>query len=651
MPPQPLWTPSEERVQNANIIRFIAFVNEKHGTNFKGYPELYQWSLLHREDFWVAVWEFCDVISSRKWDRVLDDTPEMMGAKWFIGAKMNYAENLLRYRDDKVAMIFRGESNPVQTITYAELYDEVARLAKSLRDAGVTVGDRIAGYVPNMMHSVIAMLAATSIGAIWSSCSPDFGIKGVLDRFGQIEPKVLFTANGYYYNGKTFDSLEKIGGILKELPAIEKVVVIPYTEERADISGVPNAVHYSDFISQELGLELQFEQLPFDHPLYIMYSSGTTGLPKCMVHGAGGTLIQHLKELVLHTDLKREDNIFYFTTCGWMMWNWLVSSLAVGATVMLYDGSPFYPDAGAVFEFAQDHGMTVFGTSARYIAAVEKAELKPKEKFDLSALKTMCSTGSPLSEESFRFVYNHVKEDLDLASISGGTDIISCFAGGCPILPVYEGELQCRGLGMAVEAFSSEGKPVIGEQGELVCTKSFPSMPIHFWNDPDWAKYRKAYFSRFPGVWHHGDFIEITEHGGVKIFGRSDATLNPSGVRIGTAEIYRQVEAMDEIADSIVVGQDWDNDVRVVLFVKPAEGVELTDDLIKRIKKNIRESTTPRHVPAKIIAVGDIPVTLNGKKVELAVRNVLHGKPVTNKDALANPGALDQFANIPELQT
>lgn len=647
----PLWEPSEERIANANVTRFINFVNEKHSLGLSGYETLYQWSIDRREDFWAAVWEFGEVISSVPHERVLEDSPTMIGAKWFVGARLNFAENLLRFRDDRVALVFKGEGQPTVRKTYAELYDEAARLAASLRRAGVTKGDRVAGYVPNMMHTVVAMLAATSIGAVWSSCSPDFGIKGVLDRFGQIEPKILFTANGYYYNGKAHDSLARIGGILKELPAIEKVVVIPYTEERADISSIPNGVHYDDFISKDRGLEMEFEQLPFDHPLYIMYSSGTTGLPKCMVHGAGGTLLQHLKELLLHCDLKREDNIYYFTTCGWMMWNWLVSGLAVGATVILYDGSPFYPDPGAIFQLAQDERMTIFGTSARYIAGVEKAGLKPKEQFDLSALKAMCSTGSPLAEESFRYVYREVKEDLDLASISGGTDIISCFALGCPILPVHEGELQCRGLGMKVEAYDSQGKPVLGTQGELVCSATFPSQPIYFWNDPDNTKYKAAYFDVFPNVWHHGDFIEITEHGGVKIYGRSDATLNPSGVRIGTAEIYRQVESLEEVADSIVVGQTWENDVRVILFVKPAAGVELDDALKTRIKKTIRENTTPRHVPALILPVKDVPVTLNGKKVELAVRNVIEGKPVTNKDALANPEALDQFSGIPELQS
>lgn len=648
---KPLWVPSEERRRNANITRFIDTINRKFSLNIADYHSLWRWSIENREDFWASVWEFGNIISSQPYRKVLEDSPTMIGAKWFDGASLNFAENLLRFRDDWTALVFKGEGQVPVRMTYAQLYDEVSRLAKALRDAGVVTGDRVAGYVPNMMHSVVAMLAATSIGAIWSSCSPDFGIKGVLDRFGQIEPKILFTANGYRYNGKVHDSLERIAGIIKELPSINQIVVIPYTEERADLKGLPKAIHYQDFISKAPAEEIRFEQLPFNHPVYIMYSSGTTGLPKCMVHGAGGTLIQHLKELILHCDLKREDNIYYFTTCGWMMWNWLVSSLAVGATILLYDGSPFYPEAGAMFQFAEDEKMTIFGTSARYIAAVEKEGLRPKERFDLSSLKTICSTGSPLAEESFRFVYRDIKEDIDLASISGGTDIISCFALGCPILPVYEGELQCRGLGMAVESFGPDGKPVRGEQGELVCVKTFPSQPIYFWNDPDNSKYKAAYFSVFENVWHHGDYIEITEHEGVKIFGRSDATLNPSGVRIGTAEIYRVVEAMDEISDSIVVGQDWEGDVRVILFVKLAAGVELSEDLVTKIKKNIRENTTPRHVPAKILPIADIPVTLNGKKVELAVRNVIEGRPVTNKDALANPEALDLYANLPALRT
>jgi acetoacetyl-CoA synthetase len=647
---RPLWEPSKERIENSNMMRFIKYVNEKHSLNIDGYHSLYEWSIANREDFWASIWDFGKIVASKTYDKVLEDSPTMIGAKWFVGARLNFAENLLRYKDDQLAIIFKGEGQPTRRMTYAQLYDEVARMAKSLRDLGVVKGDRVSGYLPNMPEAIIAMLAATSIGAIWSSCSPDFGIKGILDRFGQISPKVLVAADGYFYSGKTHGSIARIEGIAKELPSVKKIVIVPYTTERPDISSVPNAVLYRDFLSKEDGLAIQFEQLPFDHPVYIMYSSGTTGLPKCMVHGAGGTLLQHYKEHALHCDMTREDNIFYFTTLGWMMWNWLVGGLEVGATLILYDGSPFYPDEGAMFQLAQDEGMSLFGTSAKYIASVEKAGLIPKEKYDLSRLRIMTSTASPLSEESFRFVYSSIKKDICLASISGGTDIISCFALGCPILPVYEGELQCRGLGLKVEAWDSSCKPVIGQQGELVCTATFPCQPIYFWDDPDNSKYKKAYFSVWPNVWHHGDYVEITEHGGVKIYGRSDATLNPQGVRIGTAEIYRVVEAMDEISDSIVIGQSWDNDVRVILFVKTAPNVELAEDLKKRLKNAIRENCSPRHVPHLILPVKDVPVTLNGKKVEIAVRNVVENKPVTNREALLNPEALDQFINIPELQ-
>ena len=513
------------------------------------------------------------------------------------------------------------------------------------------MGDRVAGFMPNMHHAVIAMLAATSIGAVWSSCSPDFGIKGVLDRFGQIEPKVLFCANGYFYNGKAFDSLGRVAGILEQLPSIRKVVVVPYTEGRADISAVRDGVHYADFAGDGPPPELEFEQLPFDHPLYIMYSSGTTGVPKCIVHGAGGTLMQHLKELSLHTNVGRDDVVFFFTTCGWMMWNWLVSSLALGATVLLFDGSPFHPDPGVLWRLAQDQGLTVFGTSARYLAALEKLGYKPGESVDLSALQGVLSTGSPLSVESFHYVYRDIKADLCLSSISGGTDIISCFALGNPAGPVYEGELQVRGLGMKAEAFDGVGQPTVGQKAELVCTRSFPSMPIYFWNDPAGAKYHDAYFAVYPNIWHHGDFVEVTDTGGVIIYGRSDATLNPGGVRIGTAEIYRQVEALDEVLDSMVVGQDWDNDVRVILFVKLVAGVELDEALVKRIRATIRANCTPRHVPARVLAIDDIPYTISGKKVELAVRQVIHDEPVLNKDALANPGALELYRELPELQS
>jgi acetoacetyl-CoA synthetase len=648
----PLWTPSEERKKQTNMTQFIAYVNEKYGKEFTSYEELYQWSIDNIPDFWKTMWDFGQIRASREYDIIVDDLNKMPGAQWFIGAKLNFAENLLRYRDDKVALIFKGEAQDSIKITYLELYDRVARLAKSLREAGVVAGDRVAGFIPNMMETVVAMLAATSIGATWSSCSPDFGIKAMLDRFGQIEPKILFTANGYSYNGKSFDSLGRIADILKELPSIKKVVVVPYTQEEPDISGLPNAVHYGEFVSKESGLEIEFEQLPFEHPLYIMYSSGTTGLPKCMVQSAGGVLIHHIKELMLHTDVKRADTIFYFTTCGWMMWNWLVSSLSLGATVLLFDGSPFYPDPGALWKLAQDEKITIFGTSARYIAAIENEGVKPGRDYDLAPLKAVLSTGSPLPEEGFEYVYREVKEELQLASISGGTDINGCFALGNPIGPVYAGELQCRALGMNVEAFAADGKPVRNQQAELVCTAPFPSMPIYFWNDPKMEKYRNAYFEKYPGVWHHGDYIEIREDtGGVVIYGRSDATLNPAGVRIGTAEIYRVVETMEEVTDSIVVGQDWENDIRVILFVKLAQGVQLTEDLVKKIRNTIRANTTTRHVPAKIIPVDDIPYTINMKKVELAVKNVIHGKPVLNRDALANPEALDLYEDLPELRT
>jgi acetoacetyl-CoA synthetase len=597
------------------------------------------------------MWGYGDIIYSEHYKEVVDDLTKMPGAKWFSGARLNYAENLLRFRDNKIALVFQGEDQQVRSLTYAELYDAVARLAHALREAGVVPGDRVAGFMPNMPEAVIAMLATASIGAIWSSSSPDFGIKGVLDRFSQIKPKVLFAANGYGYNGKTFNSLEKLESILNELPGVEKVVVVPFTEEKADISTIHNGIHYEDFISAVDVPELVFEQLPFDHPLYIMYSSGTTGLPKSIVHSAGGTLIQHMKELQLHTDLKREDTIFYFTTCGWMMWNWLVSSLAVGATVVLYDGSPFYPNHNAMWKMIQDLGINVFGTSAKFIAACQEAELIPGTEFNLSKLRAILSTGSPLVEENFDYVYKEIKEDILLASISGGTDIISCFALGNPTLPVYRGELQCRGLGMDVHAFDNAGERLIGEKGELICASPFPSMPIYFWNDSDGEKYNDAYFGEFSGVWTHGDYITVNEHGGVMIFGRSDATLNPGGVRIGTAEIYRIVEALPEVADSLVVGQKWEDDERVILFVKMNEDSELTEELVDTILKTIRSECSPRHVPAVVLSVEDIPYTINGKKVEIAAKKIIHGEEVLNRDALANPESLDLYREIMDLES
>ncbi|TKJ29249.1 MAG: acetoacetate--CoA ligase [Chloroflexi bacterium B3_Chlor] len=645
-----LWQPSAERIKSTNMYDFLQQVNELHGKDFSSYDHLYEWSIAESPGFWATLWDYGEVIHSRPYDQVVDDITKMPGARWFEGAQLNFAENLLRYRDDCIALSFKGEGQPTVNITYAELFRQVARLAKSLRGLGIKPGDRVAAFMPNMIETVVAMLAATSIGAIWSSCSPDFGIKGVLDRFGQIEPRVLFTANGYRYNGKEYDSLERIAEILRELPTIEKVVVVPYTDPNPDPGRVPNGVLFQDFLAKEAA-DLPFEQVPANHPLYIMYSSGTTGVPKCIVHGVVGTLLQHIKELQLHSDVTREDTVFYFTTCGWMMWNWLVSSLALGARVMLYDGAPFYPDPSAMWQMAQDEGISIFGTSASYLAALEKAGVKPEASFDLTPLKAVLSTGSPLSVESFEFVYRDIKEDICLSSISGGTDIISCFALGNPIGPVYAGELQVRGLGMKVEAYDEAGNSVVEKKGELVCTLSAPSMPVHFWNDPDGTKYHDAYFDVYPGVWRHGDYIEITEHGGVIIYGRSDATLNPGGVRIGTAEIYRQVEVMPEVVDSIVVGQDWENDTRVVLFVKLRERTLLTDELVTRIKTTIRQNCSPRHVPAKILRVDDIPYTISGKKVELAVRTVIHGQEVKNKDALANPEALGLYVDLPELQT
>jgi len=645
-----LWKPSEAQIQNSNMYRFMNIVNEKYAQKFNDYAPLYEWSVENVADFWATMWEFADIIASKPYDEVVDDVTKMPGAKWFSGARLNFAENLLRFRDDRVALIFKGEARESTRMTYAELYNEVARLAKALKDAGVVVGDRVVGFMPNMPAAIIGMLAATSLGATWSSCSPDFGIKGVLDRFGQIKPKVLFTANGYFFKGKKLDSLDRIADIIRALPSIEKVVVVPYTDQEPDISAVPNAVHYEAFKSSGTNLEIEFEQLPFGHPLYIMYSSGTTGLPKCMVQGAGGILINHLKELMLHTNLKREDTIFYFSTCGWMMWNWLTSSLAVGATLVLFDGNPFHPHPGALWEMAQDEKITVFGTSAGYIAALINAGVQPGKVYDLSPLRAVLSTGSPLSIEGFEYIYNEVKSDIQLSSIAGGTDLNGCFALGNPMGPVYAGELQCRGLAMDVRAFDENGNELINEEGELVCCKPFPSMPIYFWDDPDGSKYHSAYFDVFPNIWRHGDFVTVTDHGGVVMLGRSDATLNPGGVRIGTAEIYRQVEQLEEIDDSVVIGQKWENDIRVVLFVQLAAGQELTDELKNKIRQTIRTNASPRHVPAKILSVPAIPYTLNMKKVELAVKKIVEGQPVLNKDALSNPEALDYYADLKDLK-
>ena len=648
---EPIWSPNKKRKQSSNLTQFIEFVNQKHGKRFHSYDNLYQWSIGDIPNFWASMWDYAEIKASKPYDRVIDDLGKMPGAHWFEGASLNFAENLLRYRDDEIALIFRGEAEKKSTMTYSELYDHVARMARSLRDMGVKPGDRVTGFIPNMPEAIIAMLAAVSVGATWSSCSPDFGIKGVLDRFGQIKPKVLVVADGYFFKGKALDSMARTADIVKKIPSIEKVVVVNYTGNDSDIHQIPNAVRYDDFVSKESGLEIEFEQLPAEHPLYIMYSSGTTGLPKCMVQSAAGILINQIKELKLHSDLKRDDTIFYFTTCGWMMWNWLTCSLALGAKLVLFDGNPFHPDPGALWQMAQDEKITVFGTSAGYLAALEGAGVKPAREYDLSPLRSILSTGSPLSPEQFDYVYKEIKPDVQLASISGGSDLNGCFAGGNPIGPVYRGQLQCRNLGMKVEAFNAEGKPVYNQKGELVCTAPFPSMPIYFWDDEDGAKYHNAYFDVYPNVWRHGDFIEITDTGGVIIYGRSDATLNPGGVRIGTAEIYRQVESIEEIEDSVVVGQNWKGDVRVILFVVMKKGTQLTDDLKNKIKLMIRQNASPRHVPAKIIAVKGVPYTLNMKKVELAIKKIIQNEAVLNRDALANPEVLDYYKDIPELQT
>jgi acetoacetyl-CoA synthetase len=646
---QPIWKPSPGRKKTANITRFMELVNERHKQYLVTYQELQEWSVHNIADFWALMWEFGGVKASVSYTAPVVALDDMLRVKWFPGARFNFAENLLRYRDNRTALIFRGEGTEPRHLTYAQLYSQVARLAKALQNTGVGVGDRVAGFMPNMTETVVAMLATTSLGAVWSSCSPDFGPRGILDRFQQIAPKVLFTADGYSYNGKTFDSLERISSVLPDIPSIEKVIVVPYV-------GLPGklpdkAIWYHDFISRETTDEIEFAQLPFDHPIYIVFSSGTTDKPKCIVHRAGGILIQHLKELVLNTDMKREDTIYYFTTCGWVMWNWLVSSLSQGATIVLYDGSPFYPDNGAMFRIVQDEKATLFGISPRYLAAVEKAGVKPGTNYDLSGLKTMITTGSPLSIENYEYVYRDIKPDIYLNNISGGTEAIACFGIGNPISPVYAGEMQGLGLGMKVNVFDADGKPLVNEEGELVCTAPFPSMPLRFWNDENNQRYKSTYFDMYPNVWRHGDFARITERGGLVISGRSDATLKPGGVRIGTAEIYRQVESVPEVQDSVVIGQDWEGDVRIILFVKMAPGTPFNDTLVQKLKIVIRNNASPRHVPARIIPVADIPYTVNGKKVELAVKNIIHGKPVQNREALANPEALELYKNIPELRS
>ena len=648
---KPIWTPSPERIDRANLQRFIRFVRESTGNeDIRRYAPLYDFSIRQPDRFWQLVWEFCGIRATGDFSPALVDGDRMPGAHWFPGVRLNFAQNLLRFRDERAALVFRNEWGHRRTLTYAELHVEVARVAAALRECGVGVGDRVAGFMPNLPETVIAMLATTSLGAIWSSCSPDFGIDGVVDRFGQIEPKVLFTADAYGYGGKRYDCLARVRRVLERIPSIVRLVVVPYSGDPLALGDMPQAIAWPDFAGTGTPT-LTFEPMPFEHPVYIMYSSGTTGVPKCIVHGGGGTLIQHLKELVLHTDLKREDHIFYYTTCGWMMWNWLVSSLAVGATVVLYDGSPSHPDGNALWNLADEAGISVFGTSAKWLGAIEKAGIKPQATHKLTALRTILSTGSPLAPESFDYVYRDIKDRVLLASISGGTDIISCFALGNPLLPVYRGELQCRGLGMKVEILDGNGDAVRGEPGELACAAPFPSMPVRFWNDPDNAKYHAAYFARIDNIWCHGDLAMLTDHDGIVIFGRSDATLNPGGVRIGTAEIYRQVAQVPEVLEAVAIGQHVDDDERIVLFVHLRDGVALDDALRDRIRRQIRTNTTPRHVPAKILQVTDIPRTISGKITEIAVRDTVNGHPVKNTDALANPQALEQYRNRAELAT
>ena len=622
----PLWVPSADRIARANLTRFAAG---------RSYPDLWEWSIARPHEFWRAMWDFAAVRGERG-ERVVADFDRMPGARFFPDASFNFAENVLCADSDSPAVVYRSESGTARTLSWRELRRDVAAFAAALRAHAIQPGDRVVAYLPNVPEAIVAVLGCAAVGAVWSSCSPDFGVQGVLDRFGQIEPRLLIAADTYQYGGKTFDQREKIAQICERLPTVDSVIT--------------GQASWNAFLEPHRTAPLAFASLPFNHPLYILYSSGTTGVPKCIVHGAGGTLLQHLKEHQLHCDVQPGDRVFYFTTLGWMMWNWLVTVLASGATILLYDGSPFHPGPQALFDFADETGMTLFGTSAKFIDAVAKARVQPRRTHSLNSLRTMTSTGSPLAPESFDFVYAEVKRDIHLASISGGTDIVSCFVGGNPTAPVWRGEIQCRALGMAVDVFDERGLPVRGEKGELVCTKPFPSMPLGFWNDPDGRKYHAAYFERFPGIWTHGDYVELTEHDGVIIYGRSDAVLNPGGVRIGTAEIYRQVEQLADVVESLVIGQQWNGDERIVLFVRLRDGVMLDEQLIDRIRTCIRANTTPRHVPARIVQVTDIPRTKSGKIVELAVRDVVHGRAVKNKEALANPDALEQYRSRAELQ-
>jgi len=648
---RPLFTPTQERIAAANVTRFRRGVEERFGITLPTGADLHRFSIAEPDKFWSALWDFLGIHAESRGARTIVDGGKMPGARFFPDARLNYAENLLRRRDGGLAMVFRGEDQVRRTMTFAALYDQVSCMAQALAAAGIGEGDRVAGFMPNLPEAVVAFLAAASLGAVWTSCSPDFGIAGVLDRFGQTEPAILFATDGYFYNGKRFDTREKLAAILRDLPSVRQVVVFPYLDVAPDLAVLPGAVLASDFVHAHAPRPIPFRQLPFDHPIYILYSSGTTGKPKCIVHGAGGVLIQHMKEHQLMLDVKSGDRVFYFTTLTWMMWNWLVSALASGATLMLYDGAPTYPDANAIWDYVAQDKITMLGLSAKYIDSLRKIGLAPGTTHDLGSVRTIMSTGSPLAPESFAYLYARVKADSPVASASGGTDICGCFVGGDPTAPVWPGEIQAPALGMAVDVFDDAGRPLARQAGELVCTAPFPSMPLRFWNDPDGDTYREAYFARFPNVWCHGDWVTRTPHGGFIIHGRSDATLNPGGVRIGTAEIYRQVEQIPEVLESIVVGQAWDNDVRVVLFVRLAPGVLLDPALAARIVRQIREGASPRHVPARILQVSDIPRTRSGKITELAVRDLIHGRPVKNAEALENPQALQEFMDRDELKS
>ncbi|MNO35422.1 Acetyl-coenzyme A synthetase [compost metagenome] len=649
----PIFQPSAARIATTRLAAFMQFVQSRTGRQFTDYDALWCWSVQEVEQFWPLVWEFCGGVGELG-DVVLDNGGQMPGARWFPNAQLNYAQSLLTRRDDGDALVFWGEDKVRRRLSRGELYAQVSRFRQGLEALGIGKGDRVAGVMPNMPETLVAMLATTSLGAVWSSASPDFGVQGVLDRFGQIEPKLLLCVDGYWYNGKRVDCLEKTAEVAARLPSHLRTVVVPYLEETPDIANISGGTRYADFIEPHVAARIEFVQVPFDHPLFILFSSGTTGVPKCIVHGHGGTLLQHLKEHQLHTDVHPDDRLFYFSTCSWMMWNWLVSALASGATVLLYDGSPFLAGrdgrpGSILFDYADAEGMTHFGTSAKFIDALLKQGLSPRNSHSLVALRSFLSTGSPLAPEGFDYVYREIKGDLHLASVAGGTDILSGFVVGVPVLPVYRGEIQRAGLGMAVAVFDESGQSVREIKGELVCTRSFPCMPVGFWNDADGSRYHAAYFARFPNIWCHGDFAEVNSRGGFAIYGRSDATLNPGGVRIGTAEIYRQVELLPEIVESLVIGQEWAGDTRVVLFVKLRDNLRLDDDLVARVKQQVRKNTTPRHVPAKVLQVDDIPRTKSGKIVELAVRNVVHGEPVKNVEALANPEALEHFRDRSEL--